>query len=307
MNFRTLGYFVAVAELGNMSRASEQLNVSQPAVSKAISSLEHEVGYPLFLRQSGRLSLTDYGEQFLQHARAMLAELRNSQANLDGLREGRSGLLRIGAVPVVVPELVSRALARVFALLPGVRLSIRTDSQIPTALGDGTLDLIISHYAEDQPPDWAEQDYLFTPQLRVVASKAHPLARREGLTLEELAEENWIMPPQDMRPFQVFAEEFKAHNLSVPANHIQIHSRALTYSLLAEGRFLCMMPVHPVCSGPHWDQLTVLSVPMRARPWSIGVITRRRAVLPTVARVFKEALHQVVKESETTKPRLGLP
>ncbi len=75
MSLAQIRYFVAVAEEGNVSRASAQLRVAQPPLSRQIRSLEEEVGTPLFARTPRGMTLLPAGEAFLAHARKILAEV----------------------------------------------------------------------------------------------------------------------------------------------------------------------------------------------------------------------------------------
>ncbi len=71
MELRTLGYFVAVADTGTVSAAAARVHITQPALSRQIRQLEHELGIDLFVRSSGRLTLSAAGRTFLPHATAV--------------------------------------------------------------------------------------------------------------------------------------------------------------------------------------------------------------------------------------------
>lgn len=91
MEFRQLSHFVTVVETGTISGAARHLNLAQPAISTSIKKLESELNMPLFHRRERGVSLTDAGQQFLQHARQILRQASDAKLAmhaLDGLDQG---------------------------------------------------------------------------------------------------------------------------------------------------------------------------------------------------------------------------
>ena len=112
MNLRYLRTFVAIAEAGTMARAGARLNVSQPAASRQILALEAELGVRLFDRIGRRLRLSSEGEDLLRQSRRLLmeAELLNERART--LKGGHTGILRVGATPMVIENTLSPFLSQ---------------------------------------------------------------------------------------------------------------------------------------------------------------------------------------------------
>src|SRR5215212_5187740 len=106
MEIHQLRYFVAVAETGNFTRASERANVSQPSLSQQIINLEREVGHKLFHRLGRKAVLTESGAVFLERARRILFEVENATKELsDHPSLGRK--ITVGAVQTVMPYLMT--------------------------------------------------------------------------------------------------------------------------------------------------------------------------------------------------------
>jgi DNA-binding transcriptional LysR family regulator len=136
MDLRHLRTFVAVAELGTVSRAALHLRTAQPALSRQISDLERELGLTLFDRIGRRLFLTGAGEQLLGSCRSLLgsASALGEQAQL--LRGGNTGVLKVAASPVQVETVFSTFLHKYAERFPGVQV------KLIEAIGAATLTMI---------------------------------------------------------------------------------------------------------------------------------------------------------------------
>ena len=112
MNLRHLRAFATIADVGGFARAATRLNLSQPALSRQIHALEAEWGVPLFDRIRRRVQLTSEGEELLRRSRSLLAEADSLGERARSLKAGDSGILRIGATPQVIENLLADFLVR---------------------------------------------------------------------------------------------------------------------------------------------------------------------------------------------------
>lgn len=111
MELRHLRYFVMVAEEGNVSRAAARLNISQPAVSRQLKDLEHELGVALFDRGRNGLRLTEAGNFALAQARELLRQANSLQGSMQAFtQQTKTMTLRIGYIPTALPGFLTRAL-----------------------------------------------------------------------------------------------------------------------------------------------------------------------------------------------------
>jgi LysR family transcriptional regulator, nitrogen assimilation regulatory protein len=136
MDLRRLRTFVAVAELGTVSKAALRLRISQPALSRQINELEQEFSFKLFDRVGRRLMLTAVGEQVLDDCRRVLGEVGSLGARLELLRRGGSGVLRVAAPPQTIESVLSRFLPRYNERFPNVQV------KLTEALGHEQLTLL---------------------------------------------------------------------------------------------------------------------------------------------------------------------
>jgi DNA-binding transcriptional LysR family regulator len=129
MNLRALRMFVATADSGSLGRACVQLNVSQPAASRQIHTLETELGVPLFHRAGRQLQLTSAGHDLLRRSRRLLADADLLTEEARALKEGRKGTLKIGATPQLMTVLLTSFLPRHQRRRPGLKFSLLNEAE----------------------------------------------------------------------------------------------------------------------------------------------------------------------------------
>jgi len=136
MNLRYARTFVAVAELGTVTKAATHLRIAQPALSRQIGALEQELGLKLFDRVGSRLVLTAEGEQLLGDCRVLLNYARALGERAQLLRRGDTGLLKVAASPQYIEGVISEFLHRYAERYPRVQV------KLIEAFGTDTLRLL---------------------------------------------------------------------------------------------------------------------------------------------------------------------
>ena len=126
MLYRQLECFLAVARLGNLSRAAAEMFLTQPTLTARLKSLEEEVGDQLFVRTSRGMRLTEAGKEFLPFAERSVASFEEGRRRLEDLRGGSGGRLVLGASPGVGTYALPGLLERFTAAYPRVSVSVRT-------------------------------------------------------------------------------------------------------------------------------------------------------------------------------------
>src|SRR5262244_943797 len=124
MDLRRLRTFVAVAELGTVSKAAVRLRIGQPALSRQIGDLQQELGLRLFDHVGRGLVLTAEGEQLLADCRRVLTDLEAVRERAEVLRGGDRGVLKVAAPPHTIESVLSRFLPRYAKQFPDVQVKI---------------------------------------------------------------------------------------------------------------------------------------------------------------------------------------
>src|ERR671917_1917855 len=126
MLYRQIECFLAVARLGNLSRAAEEMFLTQPTLTARLKGLEEEVGDKLFVRTSRGMRLTDAGKEFLPYAERSIGSFEEGRRRLEELRGATGGRLVLGASPGVGTYALPGLLERFTAGYPRVSVSVRT-------------------------------------------------------------------------------------------------------------------------------------------------------------------------------------
>jgi LysR family transcriptional regulator, hydrogen peroxide-inducible genes activator len=192
MELYQLRYFLAVADNGNFTRASEQCNISQPSLSQQIKRLESELGHKLFHRLGRRAVPTEAGQVFLERVRRIILAVEDASKELrDSPTLERR--IKVGAVPTLAPYLLPLVLERCRVLHPNLLVHTHEDfrPELTRGVAEGDLDLAIIPQPIKDPR--LSIEVLYTEPLLLVVGKGHPLAAKPEVTARDLAEESFVL------------------------------------------------------------------------------------------------------------------
>ncbi|MDX6345471.1 MAG: hypothetical protein QOF84_261 [Streptomyces sp.] len=193
MELRQLKYFVAVAEECHFTRAAKRLHIAQSGLSASISSLEHELGAPLFLRSTRQVELTPAGRVLLVEARRALSATdaaKDAVAAVQGLLRGS---LAIGSLQCLHVVHLPAVLGRFLAEYPGLEIRLRQggSAELIEQVRAGRLDVAFVSRPPRCPDDVVVGPLASEP-LVLACAPGHPLASRERVGLAELRGEQFV-------------------------------------------------------------------------------------------------------------------
>jgi len=199
MELRQLKYFVRTAQTLNFSEAARSLYVSQSTLSQQIKLLENELGTVLFQRDSHSASLTQSGEMMLPLAIQTIQSAEACKAQVNDLKEMLIGELNIG-VTYSFSHILTETVKRFVKAYPGVKLNIfyRNMLELMEALRHREVDLVLA-FKPEQPYCEIDSRILFNDKLSIIMRKDHPLAGRESISLEELANYRLAIPAKGLQ------------------------------------------------------------------------------------------------------------
>lgn len=290
VSFRQLRVFQAVAQHLSHTRASEELNLTQPAVSMQIRLLEEEVGLPLFEKLGKQICLTEAGRELYQYSRTIFAELEEAEAVLQSLRGLNRGTLNI-AVASTVNYFAPRLLAVFHRRFPGIRLSLEVTNRqsLIRLLQSNELDLALM----GQPPEQLDLDaeaFMDNP-LVVIAPPDHPLVRERQIPLERLAQETFVIREPGSGTRAAMERYFAERGVKLQTGMQMTRNEAIKQAVRA-GLGLSLVSGLTIELELETGRLAVLDVvgfPLRRR-WYL--VHRQGKRLSPAAAAFREFLRQ---------------
>jgi DNA-binding transcriptional LysR family regulator len=286
---RQLAAFAAVARLGSVSRAAEEIHLTQPAVSLQLGILEDAAGTPLLKRGPRGVRLTEAGELLASYAERILALWREAGEALAEHRGEVAGLLRVGAV-TTAEYLLPPLLLEFVREHPdvNVKLTIGNRSEVVRQLAGQEIDLAIM----GRPP--AELKTVSAPFARhpmgFVAAPSHPLMKAKALGLADIAAANLLVRERGSGTRTTVEQLFKQADLPLAVG-AEMSSNEAIKQMVAAGFGVAFLSLHACVMEREAGMLALL--PLAGQPvereWHVMHLAARQ--MPQAARAFEAFLN----------------
>lgn len=193
MEWQQFEYFQTLARMQHVTRAAEELSISQSALSRSIARFEDEIGVPLFERQGRSIRLNRYGQIFLKSVDCMMNEFYKGKQEIQDLLEPEQGQVSLGFLHTLSTNLIPDLIASFRTQYPKINFQLKQSPShiLLEQLQLGELDLCLIAPMEIKPPiQWTK---LWSEELFVIVPEGHKLANRESIMLKEIADETFIL------------------------------------------------------------------------------------------------------------------
>jgi DNA-binding transcriptional LysR family regulator len=227
LRYKHLHMLVALSSSQNLHRASQSLNMSQPAATRMLREIEDMFACDLFERLPRGMRPTALGKELIRFAESALSGLDRCAEELMVRQQGGYGYLSIGTIMGAAPDLVMDSIAQIKTLNPQMRIRIMGDTsdQVIQLLEQGRIDLAIAWRNAATDSEHYSFEPLGNERMLVVVHAGHPLAQREHLPLAELVSDwPWILQPQTSPARIGFDEALQHLALPQPADIIECSS-----------------------------------------------------------------------------------
>ena len=280
--------FVAIVRARGFTRAASILHLSQPAISRRIDLLEHELGAPLFERLRNGALLTEAGATFLPHAESLLASMKDGRDAVRALQGMDRGTITLALVGTLASTTLTSRLEAFREAHRSVQLRLRTalSREVSDLVrrGDATLGL---RYEADEHPEILSA-IVGHERMIAVASSRHRLAARRRLDARSLAGEKWVgfpaRPGVRGEPYTVSLQ----HRLAacgLPTDEIiPIDSLTAQKRMVEAGFGLALLPESSVEEEVRTGTLRALPIPAMRTTVPVVLIRRRHGYLSAAAR-----------------------
>lgn len=289
MNFSHLRTFMTVAKREGISKATEELALTQSAVSRQIQSLEESLGVELFVRRGRSLSMTEAGRILLEYGARAFQVLAEAREAIDGLRGLVRGHLRISAASTIGIYMLPEVLGEFKALHPGIEisLSITNKEQVLRQLAGGSADLGFVG-PPLRSPELAREDYV-EDELVLIVSPHHRLAQREAVPARELSEDIFILREKGSGTREIMEEELRQAGISL-RHAMELGSTEAVKQAVAASLGVSIVSTHAVTQEVMLGRLCTVRISGLNFRRQISLIYPRNTPLSPVAEAFRRFL-----------------
>ncbi len=286
MKINDLAIAVAVADEMSFIKASRKLFISQPAVTQNIKKTEEELGFPLFIRNKHRISLTAQGSHFLASARRILDIYQKTVSECSAMQKEQD-TLNVGYIGQAHLHNFQKVIADFTSACPSCRLVLTriTPENAVSALTSGPYDLLITPLDVIEGSNIPYQE-IYTDYHYCVMNSAHPLARRKKISLQDLCPYRLLMPDRKcaFQHFSLLRKEMDDSGLCFRYG-IGVNVDIVTVKLLQSYSDIALMPgfsvpVHPGIASVPLNDHTRISMGLAGKitPGSAAAIFRDTAL-----------------------------
>jgi DNA-binding transcriptional LysR family regulator len=287
-----LDYILALAREKHFGRAAEACGVTQPTLSAGVKQLEEQMGVLLVNRGSRFQGFTPEGQRVLEWARRIVGDTRAMREEINSLRHGLTGRLRIAAIPT--------ALAMVAALTtpyrerhPNVQFTIysRNSIEVLDLLENLEIDAGIT-YVENEPLGRVSTVPLYRERYRLLTSADAPLGNRDSVTWAEIAQVPLCLLTPDMQNRRIIDRLLKsAGGESRPT--LESDSMILLFSHVRTGRWASVMPARLAETLGLTDTIRAIPITQQEAVQTIGLVVPAREPMMPITAALVEAAKRV--------------
>lgn len=298
MDYRKVQFFLAAARLGNLTEAAASLEISQPALSKSIKSLEKTLGVRLLERGRFGVSVTPFGQALMQHGQVIEAEMRNALGEIQAMRGAQRGHVLVGCGPTEATRLLPLALQALAKDKPDIKVTVLygLNEALMPWVKQGEVDFALSSVPARASDTDLQHEHLLTESATVVARAGHPLVQHQRVTPAMLTQYPWVLPrPRELERL-AFDDYFVAQGLEPPTAQVETTSTVLMKSMVMQSDALTFIPEELIYWEARAGQLKALQA--TGNPWArqVGITRRRKGSMSPASQLLLAAVKTVAKK-----------
>lgn len=299
MELRDLSYFSMVAAVGHVGRSASALGLTQPALTKAIARLEHELGAQLLERRPKGVTVTVIGNAVLRRANELQAAMDDAKREFAALATGAKGHLRIGTGLAMAQHFVPAACAKLLERAPDLTLDIvaGTGRGLLPSLREGRLDMVLSGLPSSVEPG-LRQEAVMEDDVVVIVRRNHPLQRHPRIDIAELARQRWIISRSNSLLGEWLERRWEDAGIAAPSPTVQTDSIATLLSLVASSDLITFHSWSTIRRSPLHSSLRPLARSPLVWRRRLGVTYRESGYLSAAARQLIDIMVELGREEK---------
>lgn len=309
MRLQAIEQFIAVIDAGSIRGAARNLDISQPALTRALQQLEEELGVQLMNRSGRGVTPTAVGSAFLSRARVAEAELRKAAEEAKKTVGDSTRLLALGVSPVGASLLLPELATTLKKLHPTTRMRIleTTPSALLSLVRDEVMDLAVTQRTRIHLDAGLDYRPLAEVQMRLAVRPGHPLlnklnklGKRVPSTLVDLVPASWLYMTAHDSSDDIVSRSFIASGLPVPLPAVHCGSYFVALELIASTDMVGVLPPALLRSCMRAGQLAELVLVQPLMPIQLGLYTRSGSPMTAPAKSAATAIIAISKRIALT-------
>ena len=309
MRLQAIEQFIAVIDAGSIRGAARNLDISQPALTRALQQLEEELGVQLMDRSGRGVTPTAAGSAFLSRARVAEAELRKAAEEAKKTVGDSTRLLALGVSPVGASLLLPELAITLKKLHPTTRMRIleTTPSALLSLVRDEVMDLAVTQRTRIHLDAGLDYRPLAEVQMRLAVRPGHPLlsklnklGKKTPCTLADLVPASWLYMTAHDSSDDIVSRSFIASGLPVPLPAVHCGSYFVALELIASTDMVGVLPPALLRSCMRSGQLAELVLVQPLLPIQLGLYTRSGSPMTAPAKSAANAIIAISKRIALT-------
>jgi DNA-binding transcriptional LysR family regulator len=282
MFVRQLTYLVTLAREKHFARAAEKCNVTQSTLSAGLKALERELDMRLVIREPRFMGLTPEGERVVEWAAQIIVDYESLKQDVEGLRDGLKGTLRLGVIPAAIPAL-ARLTAAFSAKHPHVSVDVNsmTSVEIQSGLDKFELDAGLT-YLDNEPLVNVRKCRLYEEKYVFVTSAHGPFAKLPSITWQDASNENLCLLNESMQNRRVLNNIARSAGLKL-APTVTTNSFLAVCSYVCSGVWSSIVPHTFSYLFSECKDLVSIDLVDPIHSQNIGLVTSDRDPMPPLA------------------------
>jgi DNA-binding transcriptional LysR family regulator len=285
LELRQLTYFLEVAKHKSITKASEALHISQPALSKMIKSLEEELDMTLIIRTNKTSELTDGGFIVMEYAQKVLSQIEEMSIMLNDLTSLKRGSISIGLPPIIGSLYFPSVMAEFHKKYPNISINITEygAAKVVKGVEESEFELGVAVLPVD------ENEFNIYPivedQMKLLIHHNHRLANRDVIYLHELKNEEFIFYHEDFALHDIMWKKFIAEGFE-PKILFKSSQWDFMSEMVGANLGVTILP-ESICKRVENKQVKIINLEP-VTPWNLAVITKKNKYISYAARTFIE-------------------
>lgn len=292
LKYRHLSLIDTLERTRNMHQAAQQMNLSQPALSKMLKEVESLLGFAVFERLPRSMVPTALGAQVVRYAQLALNDARNFVEQINNLSAGGHGHLKVGGIFAATAVVLPEAIVQIKERWPLLTIEVveQTSDHLMEMLEERTLDLAIGRFTQQSQQQRYTFQALAPEPFSIVVNSRHPLCDAGPMTLQQLVDWPWMLYPKGTPIRGRMEEVFAKAKVAGPRNTIETISMQTFLKVLQSAPMVGMLPDAMVQAQIESGLLHRLDTPFYLTPQYYGILTRKGDQLTGPAREFAQIL-----------------